>query len=225
MQTLGSLAPAPAIAEVSHGAPADAPATSEAQRPAGPSSGTEVAPPTPDEVCKRDEERLERLRNSPSSDEAARFANELGCETLRPQLSRLMESLGYAVSTPAIAEVSHGASADAPATSEAQRPAGPPSGTEVAPPTPDEVCKRDEERLERLRNSPSSDEAARFANELGCETLRPQLLGLMQTLGSSAPAPAIAEVSHGASADAPATSEAQRPAGPSSRDRSRASHP
>ena len=32
-------------------------------------------------------------------------------------------------------------------------------------------------------NSPTSDEATRFAKELGCEKLRPQLLGLMESLG------------------------------------------
>ena len=35
-----------------------------------------------------------RLRLRPSVDETQRFANELGCEELRPQLQRLMESLG-----------------------------------------------------------------------------------------------------------------------------------
>ncbi len=80
-----------------------------------PSPGTEVATLTPDEICKGDGDRLERLRSSPTSDEAARFANELGCEKLRPQLLGLMESLGYAVSKPPAAEVSNGASTDAKA--------------------------------------------------------------------------------------------------------------
>ena len=35
-----------------------------------------------------------------------------------------------------------------------------------------------------------NDEAARFAGELGCERLRPQLLGLLEGLGYAAPAPA-----------------------------------
>jgi hypothetical protein len=63
---------------------------------APPSTGVEVAALTPDEICKRDGDRLERLRSSPTSDEAARFTNELGCENLRPQLLGLTESLGYA---------------------------------------------------------------------------------------------------------------------------------
>ncbi len=40
--------------------------------------------------------------------------------------------------------------------------------------------------------APTSDEAARFANELGCEKLRPQLLGLMESLGYATPAQASA---------------------------------
>jgi hypothetical protein len=125
-------ASAPAAAEVSKSASPDAKAVGEATRPAPPSPGTEVAALTADEVCKRDGERLARLRSSPSSDEAGRFANELGCEKLRPQLLGLMESLGHAAPAPAAAEVSNGGSPDAKAVGEATRPAPPSPGTEVA---------------------------------------------------------------------------------------------
>ena len=70
--------------------------------------------------------------------------------------------------------------------------APPDPGTEVAALTPDEICKRDGDRLERLRSRPTNEEAARFAGELGCEKLRPQLLVLMESLGYAAPAPAAA---------------------------------
>jgi hypothetical protein len=66
------------------------------------------------------------------------------------------------------------------------------AGREVAALTLDEVCKRDGDRLERLRSSPNSDDAARFANELGCEKLRPQLLALMDTLDHVPSASALA---------------------------------
>ena len=86
-------------------------------------------------------------------------------------------------SAPAAAEVSNGSSNDAKTGSEVVGSAPPDPGTEVAALTPDEICKRDGERLERLRSRPTNDEAARFAGELGCEKLRPQLLGLMESLG------------------------------------------
>ncbi len=111
----------------------------EAAAPARPLAGTEVAALSPDEVCKRDADRLARLRGDPSSDEAARFANELGCEKLRPQLQRLLESLGQAVPAPAAGEVPNGASPDAKAANEAVGPAPPGpdvANTEAARPVP-----------------------------------------------------------------------------------------
>ena len=93
---------------------------------------------------------------------------------------------------PAAAEVSNGSSTDAKTGSAVVGSAPPDPATEVAALTPDEICKRDGERLERLRSRPTNDEAARFAGELGCEKLRPQLLGLMESLGYAAPAPAAA---------------------------------
>ena len=110
--------PAPAAAEVSNGSSTDAKTGSEVVGSAPPDPGTEVAALTPDEICKRDGERLERLRSRPTNDEAARFAGELGCEKLRPQLLGLMGSLGYAAPTPPAAEVSNGAPTHAKAGTE-----------------------------------------------------------------------------------------------------------
>ncbi len=230
---LAEKAPAPAAAEVSNGASTDASAASEAMGPIPSPTETEVAALTTDEVCKRDGDRLARLRSSPPSDEAARFANELGCERLRPQVLALMESSGYAVPAPAAADVSNGASPDAKPMSEAARPAAPaPAAAEVsndvspdakpvseaarpAPPilpfrdtelaalTPDEVCKRDGDRLARLG-----------INELGCEKSRPQVLGLKESSANSVPAPAAAGVSNDASPEAKAVNEAARAASP-----------
>ena len=79
-----------------------------------------------------------------------------------------------------------------------------PRGTEAASFTPDDICKRDGDRLARLRDSRSSEEAARFAKELGCEKLRPQLLGLTESWGRVASAPASAKLPNGLSLDAKA---------------------
>jgi hypothetical protein len=46
------------------------------------------------EACKRDEERLSRLRANPTLDQISRFEQELRCTKLRPQIARLRESLG-----------------------------------------------------------------------------------------------------------------------------------
>ena len=187
IEDLGRSAPAAAAIGVANGEASDTRATNEADAPATPSADTQVAAVTPDDVCKRDEERLERLRKSPSSEEAARFANELGCDKLRPQLLALVEDLGR--SAPAAAAIGGAKSeaSDTRATNEADAPATPSADTQVAAVTPDDVCKRDEERLERLRKNPSSEEAARFANELGCDKLRPQISRIAESFGYVAP--------------------------------------
>jgi hypothetical protein len=191
MESLRDPVPAPAAApaELSNGASTDAKMVSDAPRPVLPLAGTEVAAVTPNEICARDADRLARLRDNPSGEEAQRFASDLGCEKLRPQLLRLTESFGDVVRAPAVAAVPRGASADSKAVNETSRPARPLAGTKVAALTADEICKRDGDRLARLRGSPSDEEAQRFANELDCEKLRPQLLRLMESLGVAPPAP------------------------------------
>jgi hypothetical protein len=49
------------------------------------------------------------------------------------------------------------------------------------------ACKRDENRLDRLRKNPSREDAAHFAEELSCERLRPQLLALASDLAKPPP--------------------------------------
>jgi uncharacterized caspase-like protein len=134
---------------------------------------TEVAPVTakpeavalsPDELCKRDEDRIVHLRANPTSDEASRFASELNCEKLRPQLSRLMESLGFAMPAPAATPV------DSPPAAQAA----------AAEPKPD--CASQQADLDRLRAEPSIDAAQAFWRGLQCERLRPQARMLMESL-------------------------------------------
>ena len=146
-------------------------------RPAGPggdrqaprqseSGGVEErrsAPLSADELCKRDEDRLVRLRANPASDEAERFATELSCEQLRPQLSRLMESLGFALPAP-------------------QAHANPPPVTEATAVEPASDCGSEQEALDRLRAQPSADAAQAFWRGLQCERLRPQARLLMYSL-------------------------------------------
>ena len=129
---------------------------------------TEVAPPlSPEALCERDADRLVHLRANPTNEEASRFASELSCEKLRPQLSRLMESLGFAMPAPA---------PQAPVTS-------PPSAqTAVAERKPASDCASEQAALDRLRADPSIDEAQAFWRGLQCERLRPQARMLMESL-------------------------------------------
>ena len=177
---------------VPHDAFQDAKPIDDAARPSAPPAGTDSAAGTqlsalaPDEICRRDEDRLTQLRSNPTLEEVARFADELGCEKLRPQILSLIERIGP---SPAI-DGSNPAPPRAQVKNETESPAPLPTGADTASPTSDEMCKREEERLVQLRLNPSSDEAQRFASELGCGKLRPQLQRLMESLDVGAPAPA-----------------------------------
>jgi hypothetical protein len=118
----------------------------------------EVAPPlSPEALCERDADRLVRLRANPTNEEASSFASELSCEKLRPQLSRLMESLGFAMP-------------------------GPAAQAAVAERKPVTDCASEQAALDRLRAEPSIDEAQAFWRGLQCERLRPQARMLMESL-------------------------------------------
>jgi uncharacterized caspase-like protein len=125
---------------------------------------TEVAPPlSPEALCERDADRLVRLRANPTNEEAPTFASELSCEKLRPQLSRLMESLGFAMPAPG-----------------PQGPQAPPAVVAERKPVID--CASEQAALDRLRAEPSIDEAQAFWRGLQCERLRPQARMLMESL-------------------------------------------
>ena len=148
-------------------------------------SRTAAAPLSADELCKRDEDRLVRLRANPASDEAERFASELGCEPLRPQLARLMESLGFALPAPQ----AHANPAPATETKAAVEPAG--------------DCGSEQEALDRLRAQPSADAVEAFWRGLQCERLRPQARMLMESLNLTPDGPRSHPVLGDASAALP----------------------
>ena len=170
-------APAQAAAEVSNGVPTHATDVSEVEPSAPPSPGTEVAD------LAAPAQAAAEVSNSVSTD--AKAVSEV--EPLAPR-SPGTEVADLAAPAQAAAEVSNDRSTDAKAVSEVEPSAPPSPGTGVAALTPDEICNREGDRLERLRSSPTSDEAARFVNELRCEKLRPQLLGLMESFGYATPA-------------------------------------
>ena len=84
---------APAAAARQDGAPSDTKITRGVVSATPPSAGSEAAPLAFDETCKGDEDRLDQLSKSPTSDGVIRFLIELRCEKLRPQLIRLAERL------------------------------------------------------------------------------------------------------------------------------------
>ena len=187
LATSGDAVPTMAAAAVTNSpSPDEKPADDAARAPTlhaetDGAAGTQLAALTPDEVCRRDGDRLEQLRSNPSSDELVHFANELGCRKLLPRVVSLMKSLAPRA---AEADVSNGAPLTGPTVGEDSRPASP---SDVAPPTSNETCKRDADRLTQLRSNPSGEEAERFARELSCEALRPQLQRLMESLGLIGP--------------------------------------
>ena len=195
----------PPAAESSNGQSPDATAAIELD-PAPSAVATEVAPPTPDEVCKREGDRFAQLHSNPSSDEARRFANELGCEKLRPQVLGLIEGSDHAVPAPAAAEVLNGASAHAKTATEAARrrprhadmeeealaPAAAPGETErresagfdtrTVNGTNQDVCRRERAELNRIRATRDLGDAKRFASAVTCDELKPQAMRLLKRL-------------------------------------------
>jgi len=144
-------------------------------------------PLTREQICKRDEEKLVRLRANPARDEVIRFEQELGCERLRPQVVRLRESISM--------EGDHGereldqrpqVEEQHPKTDAQPQRSERDASTQVPPASmpPEQVCRRDEEKLVRLRASQARDEVIRFERELGCERLRPQVLRLRESLAN-----------------------------------------
>jgi len=153
-------------------------------------------PMAQEQACEHDEERLAQLRASQARDEMIRFELELGCERLRPQLLRLRESVFTE------GEISEPDAALRPQAEQqnpkddAERQA---SEREVSAKGPsrsilqdqvwsipqDQSCKRDMERLARLRASQARDQVIRFERELGCEKLRSQVVRLRESLGSN----------------------------------------
>jgi hypothetical protein len=155
---------------------------------------------TQEQVCKRDADWLVRVRASQSLGEVISLERELGCERLRPQVLRLMESLGLDAphaDVPVIASAGATRSSQitprssiqviVPPPAQAPEPASQGPRTEAQPAIPplDDACKHDEEKLVRLRASPSLDQIVRFEQELRCTRLRPQIARLRESVGAN----------------------------------------
>ena len=114
--------------------------------------------------CKSESARLTALRNDPTPNTISAFASAMGCVALRPQLNRLMESVGLVV------------------------PPTPVATTRLAARNPESAgCGEDERELERLRAEPDIARAKALYERLSCAALRPQAQRLMESLGLAPP--------------------------------------
>jgi hypothetical protein len=138
--------------------------------------------------CKRDAERLAKLRANPVADEVIALERELGCPRLKPQVTRLRESVIGALplnkSEPAAAKPAVGASASADSQFPEVPAARPLSDTAAPEATTarNDGCKQERNRLNKLRARPRPEDVLRFERELGCERLRAQVLRLKESL-------------------------------------------
>ena len=130
--------------------------------------------------CKLDRARLAQLRADPNREEVARFARELSCEELRPQVTRLLEMTAGPSGLAGRADTndSQGSRGDHPA--DGHKALASPAKADSG-----QVCKLAQARLAQLRADPNREEVARFARELSCEELRPQVTRLLESLGVS----------------------------------------
>jgi hypothetical protein len=134
---------------------------------------------------------LVRLRATQVREEVISFERELGCEKLRPQLLRLKESIAV---DSARADAQGALQVTPPVTPQVSVPTRPQpleasradTGLQSQPVSaqPDD-CKRDGERLARLRASPTLDQITRFEQELRCTRLRPQIARLRESVGGN----------------------------------------
>jgi hypothetical protein len=89
----------PAIQPIENSAGNQAPSAAQGLAKVEPAETLPPAPPStqaapdPALACKRDEQRLARLRSDPSREETASFQRELSCVRLKAQVQRLFESI------------------------------------------------------------------------------------------------------------------------------------
>ncbi len=123
----GSAAPsAPAVAQAPDAGVADTAIPDGSVPPSLPAPESNALAVASDEICTGDQDRLQRLSSSPTSDGVIRLLIELRCEKLRPQLLLLAKRLETAPSAPANAAQDESSNPPpvhgAPKTASAQEP-------------------------------------------------------------------------------------------------------
>lgn len=179
----------PQLARLRESLPAPDDSLRKSQTPSNPPTAASPQPPSPpvvnevkqiatapqtinqDEACKRDASRLAELRAKPVASDIAEFDRTLACAKLRPQLSRLKESLAFAAP-----DGSRGIEDPARALS-------PPSQVDSPSKVPVLSCDQQATELSQLRNHGTREQVQQFKQRLSCDGLRPQVTRLLESLG------------------------------------------
>jgi uncharacterized caspase-like protein len=136
------------------------------------------------QACEAAAQRLARLRADPKPDEVVRFAHDLTCEALRPQVLRLLESVGASLTNappPAAAQASNPPTT--PTVAEENRARRKAGGRPEPKSDGQDTCRREEAILARLRANPERHEVISFARNLACAQLLPQVSRLLESVG------------------------------------------
>ena len=164
----------------------------------------EVSPVDPIAAANVDEDLDYRIAQRTKSTEGWRAflaAHPDGphAQSARAELDKVAPPMTPA--TPMAAQAPDTGAADTTIPSGNVPPPLPSTGSDAATVASDEICRGDEDRLQRLSDSPTSDGVIRLLIELRCEKLRPQLLRLAERLDDKAPA-APADAAQDAAQDA-----------------------
>ena len=151
----------------------------------------EVSPVDPIAAAKVDEDLDYRIAERTKSTEGWRAflaAHPVGphAQSAHAELDKLAPPMTPAA--PTAAQAPDTGAADTTIPSGNVPPPLPSTGSDAATVASDEICRGDEDRLQRLSDSPTSDGVIRLLIELRCEKLRPQLLSLAKRLDDKAPA-------------------------------------
>ncbi|HXT05323.1 MAG TPA: caspase family protein [Roseiarcus sp.] len=117
--------------------------------------------------CGDEARELERLRADLDPVRAKALADHLACAALRPQLQRLLESLGFARPTAATSSQRAVAPMSEPA-----------PGAETAA-----ACTAQNAELSRLRAHPDRKATLDFASAMLCKALKPQVARVLESFG------------------------------------------
>ena len=151
----------------------------------------EVSPVDPIAAANVDEDLDYRIAQRTKSTEGWRAflaAHPDGphAQSARAELDKVAPPMTPA--TPMAAQAPDTGAADTTIPSGNVPPPLPSTGSDAATVASDEICRGDEDRLQRLSDSPTSDGVIRLLIELRCEKLRPQLLSLAKRLDDKTPA-------------------------------------